>query len=126
MTDESTFHYVLITNLVNLLQKVRGNVVNRRGEICRNCFHIQSDLGVLVRHRELFFQHDAVRSNMPTGSSINLSFRKLSRYFAPIVLYFDIESLLLPIETVRNSPDKGSSENVKKHVPSGNCLVAIE
>ena len=64
---------------------------------------------------------------MPTGSSINLSFRKLqARYFAPIVLYFDIESLLLPIETVTNSPDKSSSENVQKHVPSGYCLVAIE
>ena len=127
LTDESTFHYVLITNLVNLVQKVRGNVVNRRSDICRNCFHIQSDLDVLVRHHELCYQHDAVRINMSTGSSINLSFRKLqAHYIAPIVLYFDIESLLLPIETVTNSPDKSSSENVRKHVPSGYCLVAIE
>ena len=64
---------------------------------------------------------------MPTGNNVFLSFKNFqARYFAPVVLYFDIESLLLPIENAQNDPDKCSMDKIEKHEPSGYCLVAIE
>ena len=127
LCDGNVFHYVLILNLVNLVQRVRGKTVNSRREICRSCFHVHSDEEVLARHKELCYEHDAARINMPTGDKAFLSFKNFqARYFAPVVLYFDIDSLLLPIDIAQNDPDKSSMDKIEKHEPPGYCLVAIE
>ena len=64
---------------------------------------------------------------MPTGDNAFLSFKNFqARNFAPVVLCFDIESLLLPIDSAQNDPDKCSMDKIEKHEPSGYCLVAVE
>ena len=64
---------------------------------------------------------------MPSGDNAFLSFKNFqARYFAPVVLCFDIDSLLLPLDGAQDDPDKSSTDKIEKHEPSGYCLVAIE
>ena len=64
---------------------------------------------------------------MPSGNSVKLRFNNLqARHFAPIVLYFDLESILVPVVSASNNPLLSRSDDVEKHIPSGYCLVAIE
>ena len=115
LCDKEIIDYVLITNLVTLNPKVRDRVVNRRSEICRNGFHVHSDINVLERHRQLCCAQHMGRIDMPKLSKINTGFRNLQARY----MYFRIESLLMPIDTVMNNPDRCSTDNIQKHTPFG-------
>ena len=81
----------------------------------------------MERHKKLCSSYEAVHIKMPKENACILKFKKFqARFFAPIVLYFDLESLLLPVHTAFNNPKISSSNNIEKHVPSGFCITAIE
>ena len=81
----------------------------------------------MERHKKLCSSYEAVHIKMPKENACILKFKKFqARFFAPIVLYFDLESILLPVHTAFNNPKISSSNNIEKHVPSGFCITAIE
>ena len=43
-----------------------------------------------------------------------------------MVLYFDIESLPIPIDSAQSDPDKSNLNKIEKHEPSDYGLVAME
>ena len=46
--------------------------------------------------------------------------------FSPIVLYYDLESILEKFYSVSNDPEKSHSRLIEKHTPSGYCFAAVE
>ena len=52
LSDGKIFHYVLITELVNLVQKVCGRKLHPRSQICRNCFHVNRNIKEMERHKK--------------------------------------------------------------------------
>ena len=127
LCNGTSFHYVLITNLLNFAQKVRNRQLRTDTAICRNCFHVNSSSEIMERHKKLCYEHEPIKISMPKENSSILSFQNIqARHFVPIVIYFDLESVLLPLQTVSNDPHQRGTDNVEKHVPSGYCLAAIE
>ena len=126
LCNGNMFLFVLILNLINLVRKVGGKTVNSRHENCRNSFHVKRDEEVLARHKELCYEQSFARINMLTVKNAFLSSKSFQAwYYMPVVLYFDVESLLLPNESAQNDPDKSSQDTIEKLEPPGYCLVAI-
>ena len=87
--------------------KSEGKNVKPRRKIRRNGFQVYRNEIVLATHRELSYEPNAARIKMTTGINAFLSFRNFSADFnLPVVLYFNGESLLLPIERAQNENNK--------------------
>ena len=81
----------------------------------------------MERHHKLCSNYEAVQIKMPKEKASFLKFKNFrARFFAPIVLCFDLESLLLPVHTTFNNPKISSSNILQKYVPSGFCVTTIE
>ena len=105
LSDCKIFHYVLITELVILVQKVCGRKLHQRSQICQNCFHVHSNIEVMERQKKLCSSYEAVHIKMPKKKACILKFKNVqTRFHAPIELYCDLESLLLPVHTAFNNP----------------------
>lgn len=127
LTDGRKYHYVLITKLVNLVNRIRGRTLDSRTAICRNCFHVCSTEEYLIRHQQLCYHHEAAVIRMPTEENNSLVFNKAkSKSVCPVVAYFDLESLVLPVSTCSGDPSTSHTRVVEKHEPSGFCLSVIE
>ena len=125
LNDGEKFHYVLITNLMNLVSFITKRTAKSSDKLCRNCFYICSSAEVLERHSKTCLHNEPAVVRMPSERQSKIIFRNLkARWFAPIVLYFDLESLLQPVSTCCN--EKQMTETVELHKPCSFCLVAVE
>ena len=127
LTDGTVHHYVLILDLLKLVCKIRGNQHRDRNELCRNCFHVCSSLQMLRVHQESCYNQSAAVINMPKVDQSRLTFDKLAaRAMLPYVIYFDLESLLVPVQTVKNSHGSSSTTLLEQHLPCSFCAVVVE
>ena len=98
LSNGQTHHYVLITDLMSVVEYVRGKLHRDRNQICRKCFHTCSSIDTLQRHQEMCYQDEGVVITMPKPGKDTHRFKNLTaRWFVPRVIYFDLESLLLPV-----------------------------
>ena len=121
LEDGVTHHYVLITNLKNLISNISGRCGSTRERLCRNCFHICSTQEVLDRHLPGCIENDAAIIELPSKEKNKMEFGNYkARWFAPVVIYFDLESIIQPI--ARCCQQKQTTEqkllNYTKHVGS--------
>ena len=92
ITDGERYHYVLITDLVNLVRKVQGRQIDAPAKICRNCFHVCSNNETLQKHEKLCYQFETCQVLLPQPDSNSLAFKKFQAKTAlPLVVYFDLE-----------------------------------
>ena len=123
--DETKFHYVLITNLPLLVSRITKRRLRPRDKLCRNCFYICSSPEVLERHCRTCLSREPAVVKMPSEKQKKVSFKNLkARWFAPIVLYFDLESLLQPLSSC--DTERQSTKTIELHTPCSYCLVAVE
>ena len=99
LTDGSKYHYVLISELQKLVEYVWHKVHRFQSEICRKCFHTCASFETLRRHQELLcYQDEDVVITMPKPGKDDHKIKNLTaRWYVPRVIYFDLESLLLPV-----------------------------
>ena len=125
ITDGERYHYVLITELVNLVGKFQGRQIYARAKIWRNCFHVCSNNETLQK-REIFYKFETCQVLLPEPDSNSLAFKKFQAKTAlPLVVYFDLESIIVPVSSVEQSPQTSGTRVLGKNIPSGYCYVAI-
>ena len=104
LSDGSMHHYVLITNIRGLIHKYLGKHQRVDNHLCRNCFHISTSLDRHGRHEEICHQNTQAIIKMPKVEQQNFEFKNVqARWFAPIVGFFDLESIIEPVAYIYNT-----------------------
>ena len=125
ISDGQRYHYVLIKNQEKLIANIRGTKIDYGSALFMNCFHLCSSSELLKKHRDLCYDYDAAFIAITTKKE--LTFKKLkAKMFSPIVVYYDLESILEKVHSVSNDPEKNHSRLIEKHTPSGYCFAAVE
>ena len=63
---------------------------------------------------------------MPTAGQDKCEFKNTqARWFAPFVGFFDLESLIVPIEGCQNSSKRAFTQAIEKHQPLSYCVVVL-
>ena len=126
LQNEQTYHYVLIINLMKLVAKIKGREYRDGNELCRKCFHVCSSAQLITSHQKFCLENDSVQITMPTGDK-NVKFENYAaRWFSPFVVYLDLESLVVPVATVRSNPTISSSSALEQHLPCSYCMIVVE
>ncbi len=127
LSDGQKYHYVLIHDLCKLVDVIRNRGQRNRNQICRNCFHVFNSYEALETHREVCGEKSAVVVSMPTNTNDSVAFKRYeARWFAPFVLYYDFESLIVPLDTTFDDPNKSSTTTLERHQPCGYSLALVE
>ena len=63
ISDDKKYHYIAVTNLSALLQKISSN--HKEGLYCLNCFNSCTTKNKLKKHEEICNNHDSCRIEMP-------------------------------------------------------------
>ncbi len=127
LSDGLVHHYVLITDLPRLIAKVRGKQFRKRNELCRNCFHTCSSVKTLESHQALCLANEPVLINMPTEKNMKVLFKSHSaRWFAPVVVYYDMESIIRPVLGCEQKDSVSSTEKMEVHEPCSLGMVIVE
>ena len=123
--DEQEYHYILILDLLRLASMVKGTTTLNHRVVCRNCFHIFMNESTYRRHQISCLQHEPAVVKMPKPEKNKLKFTNLgARWFAPVVIYFDLESIIQPVAGCQKAKQQTTITEI--HQPSGFCLVGIE
>ena len=98
LSDGSAYHYALINDLTKLVNFIRKRAPRDRNEICRNCFHTFASNDILRRHQEICYRQDGIEITMPGPDNGRHVFENFGeRSFVPRIVYFDLESLIVPV-----------------------------
>lgn len=113
--DDSSYHYcwisVLRYNAYKGRQKKRKFVSHR----CLSFFQTEEKLNC---HINYCLDHKSVKMVMPTENQKYLYFKNFShKERVPFAIYFDLETLLLPISNAMPSAVKSYTVPCQKHVP---------
>ena len=121
-------HYVVIKDLNKLASKMQKTRKHRsRNMLCRNCFHRCSSVERLEHHQLFCMENEPAIVFMPNFNKSSVHFKNISaRSYSPLAVYFDLESVLEKVETVRNKPTCSSSSVIETRKPSIFCLVVLE
>lgn len=123
LSNDRDYHFVLIKNLRNLANKIKRKRYRAQDRICRNCFHISSSREIAERHELSCYRQEPAVVRMPPEEKSSFKFRNLkARWFLPIVVYYDLESILRPVEPT----EARSTQILEQHEPCGFALVAVE
>ena len=123
--DGQEYHYILIQDLLRLVNLVKGTTTLQHRVLCRNCFHVCTNGNTYKRHQVSCLQHEPAVVKMPSPEKNKLKFKNWqARWFAPVVIYFDLESIIQPVAGCQNVTQSTSVTEI--HKPSGFCIVGIE
>ena len=111
---------------MQLVRKVQGKTVDNRGRLCRNCFHVCANDQYLETHQQLCSKFESCHVTLPSSENCAIKFKNYqAKVPLPIVFYFDLESIVVPLDTVANNPDVSYTRQIEKHVPSGFCYAGV-
>ena len=123
--DGQEYHYILILHILRLVSNVRGPTTLFQRVLCRNRFHKCLNESTYKRHRISCLQHEPALVKMPTLDKNKLKFKLFgARWFVPVVIYFDLESIIKPVAGCQHVNQ--SISFTKIHQPGGFCLVGID
>ena len=124
LSDGQMHHYVLIRNLRSLIHKVKERVVRTDNHICRNCFHVCTSKERYEKHLELCWKNKPAIVRMPKNTTF--VYKKFqSRWFAPIVGFFDLESIIEPVSGCQNNPTKSETRTIEIHKPCSYAMLFV-
>ena len=70
---------------------------------------------------------EAAAIELPASNAEKVDFKNFSaRAYAPVVTFFDLESLMIPIQSCDDNPSSSWARNLEKHRPCGFCQVINE
>ena len=124
LSDGQMHHYVLIRNLHNLIHRVRERVPRIENYLCRNCFHVSTSKERYNNHIGFCQQNKQAVVKMPQETSFNYK-RIQSRWFAPIVGFFDLESIIESVSGCRNNPLKAETRIIGLHKPCSYAMLFV-
>ena len=126
LSDGSMHHYVLITNIRGLIHKYLGKHQRVDNHLCRNCFHISTSLDRHGRHEEICRQNTQAIIKMPKVEQQNFEFKNVqARWFAPIVEFFDLESIIEPVAHNYNTQQNSVTRALEEHKSCSYALLFV-
>ena len=109
LSDGSVHAYVLINDQAKLVTFIQKRTPRDRNEICWRCFHTCSSLNVLNRHQAICYQRDGVQITMPDVDNDQHIFKNINAcWYVLCVIYFKLESLILPVSGAEPDPEKSN------------------
>ena len=127
LSDGSAYHYVLINDLTKLVNFIRKRAPRNRNETCRNCFHTCTSNDILRRHQEICYRQDGIEITMPGPDNDRHVFKNFgARSFVPRIVYFDLESLIVPVAGPEPDNEKSNTHLIEKHQNCGYAFAAVE
>ena len=116
--DGKKYHYLAVTNLSALLQKISSN--HKEDFYCLNCFNSYTTKNKLKEHEEICNNHDSCHIEMPKWVEKILKYNPGEKSLkAPFAIYLDLECLLKKEQSCQNNPKKSYTEKKARHEPSG-------
>ena len=79
ITDGECYHYVLITELVNLVQKAPARQIDAHVKISRNCFHVCSKNETLQKLEKICYEFETGHVLLPEPDSNSLAFKNFKQ-----------------------------------------------
>jgi hypothetical protein len=124
MKDYNNTHYALISNLNNCLRhSVKGG---NRVYFCVFCLQPSYSEKVFKKHIEYCKNHGEQKITLPNDDNKFLRFKSINKQMrCPYVIYADLESILMPIDTCYPDPSHSSTTNTQKHVPCGYSYLIV-
>ena len=127
LSNGETYQFVLIINLHKLVSKITGKEYRDRSSLCRNCLHNCSSIEHLNTHQQYCLDKDSLQITMLDTTKNKVAFDNFSaRWFSPFVIYLDLESLLVPVQTVKNNQNVSGTVALEQHFPCSYCLLDIK
>ena len=128
LSDGFMHHYVLITNIKGLMHDYIQRKQRLDNHLCRNYFHISTSIERHERHEEICHQNTREISKMPKAEHQKLEIKNnQARWFAPIVGFFDLESIIEPVIGSSSSNTQSSSitRALEEHKPCSYALLFV-
>ena len=126
LTNGSKYQYVLTSDLQKLIEYVQYKVHRFQSETCGKCFQACPSFETRRRHEELCYKDQGVVIKLPEPEKDDHNFKKLiARWYVLRVIYFDLESLLLPVYGPQLDPQKSRMQTIEIHQPCGYALAVI-
>ena len=120
-----THHY--LKDLNNLVSKMQKRKLRSRNMMCRKCFHRFSSEERLERHQLICMGNEPAIVTMVIDDKSSVGFKNIgARRYSPFAVFFDLDSVLEKVETVRNNPTCSRTTVIEKHKPSSFFLVVVE
>ena len=118
ITDGKEYHYLSVTNLSALLQRMSSN---HDGDFCcLNYFNSYTTKNKIEEHEEICNNHDSYQIEMPKQDQKILKCNPGEKSLkAPFTIYLDLECLLEKEQSCQNNPEKSYTEKKAIHEPSG-------
>ena len=124
LSDGQMHHYVLIRILYSLIHRVRERVPRSENYLCQNCFHVSSSNLSYKKHIGFCQQNKPAVVRMPQKTSF--VYKKIqSRLFAPIVGFFDLQSIIESVSGCRNNPQKAETRTIELHKPCSYATIFV-
>ena len=121
LEEEQKKHYVAIKSLERLLS-MSNSKHKEREYFCDNCLNGFSTEKSKDEHYEYCSSNESVKIEMPEKNPIVRYSNGQHQFKVPFIMYADFESILEPIQGVKNNANVSSTMGVNSHKPSGWCL----
>ena len=108
--DGKKYHYLAVTNLSALLQKISSN--HKEDFYCLNCFNSYTTKNKLKEHEEICNNHDSCRIEMPDWVKKILKHNPGEKSLKkPFTIYLDSECLLKKEQSHNNNNINNNNNN---------------
>ena len=121
LEEEQEKHYVAIKSLERLLS-MSNSKHKEKQYFCDNCLNGFKTEKTKDEHYEYCSSKESVKIEMPEKNPTVRYSNGQHQFKVPFIMYADFESILEPIQGVKNSPNVPSTMRVNSHKPSGWCL----
>ena len=124
----SMHHYVLITNIKGLIHQYIQKKQPLENHLCRNCFHISTSIERHERHEEICHQNTQAIIKMPKAGQRKFEFKNnQARWFALIVGFFDLDSIIEPVigSSSSNTQSSSNTRALEEHKPCSYALLFV-
>ena len=102
INDGEKYHYIAVTNLSALLQKMSSN--HKEDFCCLNCFNSYTTKNKLNEHEEICNNHDSYNKEMPEWVNKTIKHDPGEKSLkAPFVFFLDLECLLKNYNLVKTT-----------------------
>ena len=127
VNSDNNYQYVLIEDLCKMAMFVQKQPFREQNEKCRKCFYVCTSSEIMKIHQEMCYNTERLTIKMPKPNKNQKVFKNLmARWFAPRVIYFDLQSIIVSVPVPARNPATSHTQIVEIHKPCSYGLFVFE